>query len=226
MREARRQKGLHERPVPPVCVLDPDGDLARHVQSVRAARPEPDWACYHTTLLSWDSAQGRIGIVPYTVGAAFAVLVAEQLFASGCRLLINLTSAGQLADLGPPPYFVVIDRALRDEGTSYHYAPPSEYSHADPALIDALWPALSTATGSLHRGGSWTTDAPFRETEAAIAAQRARGLLLVEMETAALYAFAATVLDRFCPWPMSPTGWDKKAISRKAMHRERRTRCN
>ena len=43
-----------------------------------------------------------------------AVLVAEQLFASGCRLLISITSAGQLQPVRRPPYFVLIDRALRD----------------------------------------------------------------------------------------------------------------
>ena len=129
-------------------------------------------------------------MVANTVGAPFAVLVAEQLFASGCQLVINLTSAGQLTDLGPPPYFVLIDRALRDEGTSYHYLPPAEFAEADPALTQALWPALSAAAGRLLRGGSWTTDAPYRETAAALQANQARGLLLVEMEAAALYAFA------------------------------------
>jgi purine-nucleoside phosphorylase len=39
-------------------------------------------------------------------------------------------------------------------------------------------------------GSSWTTDAPFRETEEAIAAARSKGILAVEMEAAALYAFA------------------------------------
>ena len=50
----------------------------------------------------------------------------------GCRLLISVTSAGQILPLRPPPYFVIIDRALRDEGTSYHYLPPAEFSEADP----------------------------------------------------------------------------------------------
>ena len=42
----------------------------------------------------------------------------------------------------------------------------------------------------LHRGASWTTDAPFRETAAAIEDCRARNILAVEMEAAGLYAFA------------------------------------
>ena len=62
------------------------------------------------------------------MGAPFAVLVAEELFASGCRLLLSVTSAGQIAAVGRPTYFVIIERALRDEGTSYHYAAPSEYA--------------------------------------------------------------------------------------------------
>ena len=59
------------------------------------------------------------------------MLVAEELFASGCQLLISVTSAGQIAPVREPPYFIIIDRALRDEGTSYHYLPPSDYSLAD-----------------------------------------------------------------------------------------------
>src|SRR6185437_10403105 len=84
----------------------------------------------------------------------------------------------------------VIDRALRDEGTSYHYLPASEYSEADLALAELAREALSAAGMSVRVGASWTTDAPFRETEAAIAAALRAGILAVEMEAAALYAFA------------------------------------
>jgi len=80
---------------------------------------------------------------------------------------------------------------LRDEGTSYHYLPPAEYSRLDPALARRLKGAFDALAVPVHRGGVWTTDAPFRETASAIAAARARGLLAVEMEAAALYAFAA-----------------------------------
>lgn len=191
LREARRQKGLCAAPVPPVCVLDPDGDLVRYLEAERGAVPAPHWACYHTRLIEWGKEGQRIGAIGNAVGAAYAVLVAEQLFCCGCRLLISVTSAGQLVEAGSPPYYVAIDRALRDEGTSYHYLPPSDFALVNPMLLDALWPALSrAATSPIHRGASWTTDAPFRETEAEIAAAVARGLLVVEMEAAGLYAFA------------------------------------
>ena len=111
-------------------------------------------------------------------------------FASGCHFLISITSAGQIAPAGKPPYFVVIDRALRDEGTSYHYAAPSEYSEAGPHLVATAARALKAKGVNIVTGSSWTTDAPFRETEEAIAAARSKGILAVEMEAAALYAFA------------------------------------
>jgi uridine phosphorylase len=191
LREARRQKRLRAAPVPPVCVLDPDGDLVRRLVSERALERDPDWACYHTDLHRGTLEGIELGMIGCAVGASFAVLLAEQMFASGCQLLISMTSAGQLAALRPPPYFVLIDRALRDEGTSYHYLPPAEFSHADGAVIAAVEGAFAGIRQPVTRGAVWTTDAPFRETAAAVAAMRSRGLLAVEMEAAALYAFAA-----------------------------------
>jgi len=107
--------------------------------------------------------------------------------------LISVTSAGQITDRGPTPYFVLIDRALRDEGTSYHYLPPGAFAPApDPVFIGRIEEAMSRLSGiAVHRGASWTTDAPYRETEESIVSARSQNVLAVEMEAAALYAFAA-----------------------------------
>lgn len=190
LREARRQKGLARARVPEVCVLDPDGDIVRHLVAAGRARRDGRWACYHTELHVLRHGPRRLGVVGGAVGASFAVLVAEELFASGCRLLVSFTSAGEIMPVRPPPYFILIDRALRDEGTSYHYLPPADYSRADAALIRLAAASLSRLRLPVERGATWTTDAPFRETASAIAACRARGILAVEMEAAALYAFA------------------------------------
>jgi uridine phosphorylase len=190
LRDARRQKGLAAVRVPEVCLLDPDGDIVRRLTAQGRAQRDPAWACYHTELQCFRHDDRDLGIVGCAVGASFAVLVAEELFASGCRLLVSVTSAGQLAPLRPPPYFVLIDRALRDEGTSYHYVPPAEFSHVDDALLAAMDSAFAGLPVPVERGGAWTTDAPFRETADTIAAMRQMGLLAVEMEAAALYAFA------------------------------------
>jgi uridine phosphorylase len=190
LREARRQKGLPAVDVPPVCILDPDGDVVRRLRKEGRSKPFQGWPCYHTQMDAFDLAGQRVGIVGCAVGAPFAVLVAEQMFASGCRFLISLTSSGQIVSAGPTPYFVIIDRALRDEGTSYHYVKPSEYAAADPTLVKRAAEAVTTAKLRAIIGASWTTDAPFRETAEAIDAAKGRGILAVEMEAAALYSFA------------------------------------
>jgi hypothetical protein len=191
LREARRQKGLAAGSVPPVCVLDPDGDVVAHVRRTYEATPCPHWACYHSQMWTWRVGDISCGIIGHVVGGSFAVLVAEQLFASGCGLLVNIASAGQITDVGPPPYYVLVERALRDEGTSYHYLPPSNYVAADPMLLKVATDALARAGHQIYRGDSWTTDAPFRETADSIARRRRDGILTVEMEAASLYAFAA-----------------------------------
>jgi uridine phosphorylase len=190
IREARRQKGIPALDVPTVCILDPDGDIVRRLRQTGRSKPFEGWPCYHTVLDTFELAGRTVGIVGCAVGAPFAVLVAEELFACGCRILISVTSAGQIVPAGPPPYFVIIERALRDEGTSYHYAPPSEYGEADPALVAAAAKALKGGRQQVVTGASWTTDAPFRETAKAIEAARSKGALAVEMEAAALYTFA------------------------------------
>jgi uridine phosphorylase len=191
LREARRQKGLAVVPIPEICVLDPDGDILRMLRRSGRARRLPGWVCYHTELYAFDRDGEVFGIIGCAVGAAFAVLLAEELFSCGCRFLVSVTSAGQILPRGERPYFVLIDRALRDEGTSYHYLPPSEFAEADPTLTSAALDRLEGSGQRVYRGAAWTTDAPFRETEAAIREARARGILAVEMEAAALYAFAA-----------------------------------
>lgn len=189
LREARRQKGADAVAVPKVCLLDPDGDIVRQLRAEDRARRHEGWVCYHTDMWLFDLDGREIGVVGCAVGASFAVLVAEEMFASGCELLISVTSSGQITPQGAPPYFILIDRALRDEGTSYHYLAPSDWSAAADELLARLDGAFADGPRVLT-GATWTTDAPFRETETAIAAARARSILAVEMEAAGIYAFA------------------------------------
>jgi len=172
--------------VPPVCILDPDGDIVRRLRQTGEARAFEAWPCCHTSLDTFVLAGQTVRIIGCVVGASFAVLVAEELFACGCRLLLSVTSAGQITPIGPPPYFVVIDRALRDEGTSHHYAPPSEFGAADSQLVSMASKALNGEKPHVVVGSTWTTDAPFRETAEAIEGARSKGALAVEMEAAAL----------------------------------------
>lgn len=192
LRETRRQWGLPDGEVPDVCVLDPDGDIVRHLADEGRLTPSPSWACYHTNLWETDLDDLRIGIVDCAVGAPFAVLVAEQLFASGCQFLVSITSAGQVASTLTLPCMILIDRALRGEGTSDAYQPPSPAVTANPDLIKHVEANLDELDIHTCRGTTWTTDAPYRETQTAIVAAEAAGALAVEMEAAGLYAMATS----------------------------------
>src|SRR5262249_11066149 len=152
LREARRQRGLADAPVPAVCALDPDGDIVRALRASGRSRRSATWACYHTDMDVTEHAGVTIGFVGVAVGAPVAVLVAEQLFPAGRGLLVSVTSAGQITPIGATPYFVLIDRALRDEGTSHHYLPPSVFVDADAALADRAFAALAALPIRVHRG--------------------------------------------------------------------------
>jgi len=195
LKNARRQKGLPERSVPDVCVLDPDGDIVRHLTATGEAEKDEAWPGYHTDLYRFEWDGEEFGIVGCAVGASFAVLVAEQLFAAGCEFLVSVTSSGRIVPKDDPPYFVLVERALRDEGTSHHYRSAGRYACHDPDIRDSVEDACESVPRPVYTGATWTTDAPFRETETAIERARSEGILAVEMEAAALYAFAA-VRDR------------------------------
>lgn len=185
---ARRYKNLPERAVPSGCLLDMDGELVERLVATGRAVVDETWPCFHTRLYRWSVGDADYGVVGGTVGAPLAVLVAEELFASGCKALVSMSSAGLIATDVQPPFFVLIDRALRDEGTSHHYLAPSRYVDAERALMDDVMGTMTDLDTAILRGASWTTDAPFRETAALIASRRAEGIISVEMEASAILA--------------------------------------
>jgi uridine phosphorylase len=190
LREARRQKGISELIIPKICILDPDGDIEEYVIQKHNAQLNQAWACYHTKLFEFTHEGAKVGIIGKAVGASFAVLLAEQLFASGCKLLLSMTSAGRLVQTVAPPYFILIEKAVRDEGTSYHYLPPGEFSFISSELKEKLNGAFDTLDLKIFSGTTWTTDAPYRETEDVINYYKSKSIHAVEMEASALYAFA------------------------------------
>lgn len=191
MDAVRRERGLPPDAVPPLCVLDFDGDLSDGLAADGRSTPVESWACFHTSMRALTLDGLRCGVVPRTIGGPYAVLVAEQLWAAGAKVIVGLTSAGRVSPTLPLPSIVIVDEAVRDEGTSLHYMPPSEIIAAPmPALADLLVQELSTTSSRVERGAVWTTDAPYRETADQLQAWAARGVLAVEMQAASLFAFA------------------------------------
>ncbi len=178
-------------PVPPVCVLDFDGDLTDWLVETGAAQPCAEWACFHTAMFALKVDGVRCGLIARTIGGPFAVLVAEQLAVSGAKAVIGLTSAGRVAPELPVPALVVATSAVRDEGTSYHYLPPAATVEAPAGLARRLAEEIEDAGPPVFSGTVWTTDAPYRETRSQFERHAAAGVLAVEMQAASLFAFSA-----------------------------------
>jgi uridine phosphorylase len=188
--KASAMLGCEQGRLPPCCVLDFDGELAPVAEQRFGARASSVWPCFHTRMLCLEKDGLSMGLIAGTVGASFAVLVAEQLIACGCRHMIGYSSSGAVAAGLALPCLVIPERALRDEGTSYHYLPPSPWVEARGELSGVLARHARECRLPVHRGATWTTDAPYRETQSAIDRHRSAGILSVEMEAAALMALA------------------------------------
>lgn len=193
LESARVQKNLSPLVVPDGCLLDFDGELVDFLVANSAVKLEPSWPCFHTRLYLWQTNGTEYGIIGGTVGASFSVLVAEELFALGCKALVTISSAGLIAENLETPLFLLIDKALRDEGTSYHYLPPQRFAYSSSALVTAVARKLTEAALPIIQGSSWTTDAPFRETLKLISVRREEGIIAVEMEAAALLAMGTAL---------------------------------
>jgi uridine phosphorylase len=127
-----------------------------------------------------------LGLTRLPIGAPAAAIAVEELSARGTELFIGIGAAGAIQERLAAGDLVICSAALRDEGTSYHYAPPEPYAFPDPGLFARLREALPAAA----HGPSWTTDAPYRETADEIAKYRAEGILTVEMEASCLFTVA------------------------------------
>lgn len=134
--------------------------------------------------------QERIAVVHPGVGAPLAAGFLDELIALGCRSFIACGGCGVLdGDIGLG-HVVVPATAVRDEGTSYHYLPPSREVAASETAVQAIEQALQTHHVPYVVGKTWTTDAVYRETPTRIARRRAEGCHVVEMEAAAFFAVA------------------------------------
>jgi len=187
----RAERNLPQDPVPEVCVLEFDGDLTDWLVATGHANRWRPWACFHTSMETVEVDGECFGLIARTIGGPYAVLVAEQLAASGARVILGLTSAGQVSPGLTIPSLVVPVRAIRDEGTSYHYLPAAESVDGDAGLAAALQEELGGLGLPVVTGPVWTTDAPYRETLEQLERHTTNGILAVEMQAASLLAFGA-----------------------------------
>ncbi|MBN2048142.1 MAG: nucleoside phosphorylase [Anaerolineaceae bacterium] len=161
---------------------------------------------------------------PY-VGAPIAAGIMEELIGHGGRIFVACGGCGALDREVTVGHLIIPNSAVRDEGVSYKYLPPSREVEADPRGLEALEEVLQERHLPYIFVKTWTTSSFFRETEAACALRVAEGCKVVEMEAAAFFAVA-----KFRNVPFGqllyggdlvvPEGWDGRAWNQRPSHRE------
>lgn len=123
------------------------------------------------------------------VGAAPAVQLLDYLIGNGCKKIISAGSCGALLPFEENEFFIPTE-ALRCEGASYHYLPPSRTVRANQIAVAAIEKAMRKNKVPYQMCKTWTTDGFYRETKAMVEYRKAEGCSVVEMECAALMACA------------------------------------
>ena len=188
--EERKEIGLH-----PSCPV-PDGAIMCYDAAFW------QWVCKNPGNVECDGWLKGSYLVPYEdsrilvlkvpgFGAPTAVMSLEELVAFGIKKFVSLGAAGGLQPNMNIGDIVICDRAIRDEGTSFHYLPDEKFAYASPELTELLYTAFERKGIECSRGSSLTTDAPYRETFEKVRQHRSEGVLTVEMEVSALFAVGA-----------------------------------
>jgi len=149
------------------------------------------------------------------VGAPLAVGFMEEVIALGVQKISACGGCGVLHPEIAAGHPVILTGAVRDEGTSYHYLPPSREVQADPRGVAALETACKEAKIEYRLGKSWTTDAFYRETPDKRELRLAEGCEVVEMEASAFFALAQFRKVLFAQIVYGgdlvvPEGWDSR----------------
>lgn len=161
------------------------GDRLRHTLGSPAPHPHK---IQRQTL--YNPSQYPFSVIASPMGAPMAVMLLEQLIALGARRFIYLGFCGALAATYRIGDGFIPIRAIREEGTSYHYIPPDVASTSSPHLNAILQAEATAHSFAVQQGHIWTTDAPYRETAQKIARFQKAGVHTVDMEMAALFAVA------------------------------------
>jgi uridine phosphorylase len=132
---------------------------------------------------------GSVTICRTPFGAPGCVALAEELAAFGTKRIIFMGYCGSLQPRARAGDVICPTEAVREEGTSYHYLPPDVAVQPDQELLGVIRNCLERKKIPYHQGTIWTTDAIYRETKGKVKQYQEKGVLGVEMELAALFAF-------------------------------------
>lgn len=146
---------------------------------------------FYSEMYLLNETDGRVAIIgEFGIGAPVAVSLLEELIAFGVRRFISIGTAGTLQKDIKIGSLMVCEKAIRDEGTSYHYLKYSKYVCASKDITKKIIDSLRKNKLEYFVGTSWTIDAPYRETVAEAKKYQKEGIATVEMEASALFSVA------------------------------------
>ena len=159
----------------------------------------------------------ELAVVQASVGAPACISFFEELAVLGVENILLFGSCGSLIDLKECS-IIVPHTAVRDDGTSYHYAPPSDEISLDENLVNKLCKFFDSKNLKYQLGKTWTTDAFYRETKNKVEKRKEMGCICVEMECAGMTAFSKFRGVNFVTFfytgdSLAGTEWDKGSLS-------------
>jgi len=136
-----------------------------------------------------NKTNGKTGVMGnFGIGSPVIANLAEEMIAWGSKRLVILSLAGGLQPNLMPGDIVICSRAIRDEGTSYHYLPAEKYVDASLKFVSNLSSVFEKYNLPHSIGGTWSTDAPYRESHEEAQHYQSEGIMAVDMESAGLFA--------------------------------------
>lgn len=209
---------VSEAAVPECCVITFFGDAIDALLQAGDLKQINTFYCATVALPVYELEHDgkKVGLVQGFVGAAGCACLLEELIAMGFSRFIVCGAAGVLQRGIQVGRLIVPSSAVRDEGLSYHYLPPSREVACNPHAVEVMEEYLSEKGIPYIEAKTWSTDAFYRETEDKVALRVSEGCVTVEMEAAALFAvaaFRAVVLGQllFGGDDLSGVDWDRRS---------------
>lgn len=132
----------------------------------------------------------KLGLIMSFVGAPACCSLLEELFVLGVEQVVVFGTCGVLSSHIEDVSIIVPSTAVREEGTSYHYAPASDEIQVNVETLDLMKQYFADKKIHYTVGKTWTTDAFYRETKSKVKKRKDAGCVCVEMECSAIAALA------------------------------------
>ena len=130
----------------------------------------------------------RFAFYKARLGGPACVGCFEDVLALGGKRIILLGNCGVLDKSIKDCGIIIPTKAIRDEGTSYHYVPANDFIDVNVKCVAEFKEVLDEFGYPYVEGTTWTTDAFYRETPKKVEDRKKMGAVCVEMECASMQA--------------------------------------